>query len=256
MEQFGNLYSQYYDLLYQDKDYLAEVDYVDNLVQEFGRGNSKTMLDLGCGTGKHAEIFCDQGYKVHGVDLSKEMLKEAEKKRHSREDRLSFSLSNISSLALSERFDVVVSLFHVVSYQNSNKDLIKTFEVARDHLNKGGVFIFDFWYGPAVLTDIPSARLKRLENSSIKVTRFAEPVIHPQENIVDVNYDVYIENKIDHANPIIQKQELHKMRYLFDTELEIICDSVGLSIEKKSVWMCDKKPGLDSWNVVWVVKKR
>ena len=68
MGQFGNLYSQYYDLLYQDKDYLAETNYVDNLIQEFGRCNSKTMLDLGCGTGKHAELFCDQGYKVHGVD--------------------------------------------------------------------------------------------------------------------------------------------------------------------------------------------
>ena len=113
---------------------MAETNYVDNLIQEFGRCNSKTMLDLGCGTGKHAELFCDQGYKVHGVDLSEEMLKEAEKRRQSKEDKLSFSLSNISNLALSEKFDVVVSLFHVVSYQNSNKDLIKTFEVAIDHL--------------------------------------------------------------------------------------------------------------------------
>ena len=252
MGQFGNLYSQYYDLLYQDKDYLAETNYVDNLIQEFGRCNSKTMLDLGCGTGKHAELFCDQGYKVHGVDLSEEMLKEAEKRRQSKEDKLSFSLSNISNLALSEKFDVLVSLFHVVSYQNSNKDLIKTFEVARDHLNRGGVFIFDFWYGPAVLTDIPSVRLKRLENSSIKVTRFAEPAFYPQKNTVDVNYDIFIENK---KGGTTRKQEVHKMRYLFDSELEMICDSVGFSIESKCEWMGNKTPDFNSWNVVWVIRK-
>jgi hypothetical protein len=30
MSQFGDLYSQYYDLLYRDKDYAGEVEYVDN----------------------------------------------------------------------------------------------------------------------------------------------------------------------------------------------------------------------------------
>ena len=32
MEHFGDIYSQYYDLLYQDKDYAREVNYVDNLI--------------------------------------------------------------------------------------------------------------------------------------------------------------------------------------------------------------------------------
>jgi len=73
MNQFGNLYSQYYDLLYQDKDYIAEVDYIENLIKSHSR-EVKTILDLGCGTGKHDELLCDKGYTVHGVDISKEML--------------------------------------------------------------------------------------------------------------------------------------------------------------------------------------
>ena len=45
------------------------------------------------------------------------------------------------------------------------------------------------------------------------------------------------------------------MRYFFDTELELICEQVGFSIQKKYEWMSEKNPNLNSWNVVWVLKK-
>ena len=138
MEHFGDIYSQYYDLLYQDKDYVGEAKYVDNLIAKFSEGESKTILDMGCGTGKHAELLCDRGYSVHGIDLSQDMLDIAEHRRQGRESNLSFSLSNISELSLNKKFDAVVSLFHVASYQSSNKDLIKFFKVAKEHLNIGG----------------------------------------------------------------------------------------------------------------------
>jgi 2-polyprenyl-3-methyl-5-hydroxy-6-metoxy-1,4-benzoquinol methylase len=189
MTQFGNLYSQYYDLLYHDKDYEAEVEYLNNLIKSINP-NAKYLLDLGCGTGRHDELFCEKGYIVHGIDMSEDMLKIAEKRRIGKENRLTFSHSRIQELNLEQKFDVIVSLFHVLSYQNSNDDVIKFFEIVKKHLNIGGIFIFDFWYGPAVLTDLPTVRVKRLENESIKVTRIAEPVLHAQSNIVDVNYDI------------------------------------------------------------------
>ena len=74
MKQFGNLYSQYYDLLYRDKNYIAEVNYIIKLIKE-NMDQSKTLLDMGCGTGKHAELLSDNGYIVHGIDISEDMLK-------------------------------------------------------------------------------------------------------------------------------------------------------------------------------------
>src|SRR5690606_25042100 len=103
-----------------------------------------------------------KGYSVHGIDLSEDMLKIAETRRKGKENKLNFSHSNIQDLSLDKKFDIVVSLFHVMSYQNSNDEIIKALEVAKNHLVDGGVFIFDFWYGPAVLTDLPTTRIKRL----------------------------------------------------------------------------------------------
>ena len=42
------------------------------------------------------------------------------------------------------------------------------FKTAAKHLKQNGVFIFDFWYGPGVLTDPPALRQKRLENNEMK----------------------------------------------------------------------------------------
>ena len=251
MKQFGDLYSQYYDLLYSDKEYDKEVEYIDNLIQQ-NTNTAKSILDMGCGTGKHAQLLCDKGYKVHGIDLSKDMLKIANKRRKGKKKQLRFTHSNIQELNLKKKFDVVVSLFHVMSYQNTNEELLKAFQVAKKHLKKDGIFIFDFWYGPAVLTDLPVTRVKRLEDKKIKVTRVAEPTLNVMTNVVDVNYDIFIENR--KSKNIITKKELHKMRYFFDTELKVLCESIGFSIVKRYKWMSCEKPDFGSWNVVWVLK--
>ena len=252
MKQFGNLYSQYYDLLYRDKDYAGEVDYINKLIKE-NSNETKTLLDMGCGTGKHAELLCNNGYIVHGIDLSEDMLEIAKNRRIDKDDRLFFSRSNIQELELNKKFDVVVSLFHVMSYQNSNDQLIKAFEVAKNHLKNNGIFIFDFWYGPAVLKDPPVKRVKKLVNEKIKITRFAEPTVYSDKNLVDVHYDVLIEDV--NSKEIIEKKETHKMRYFFDAELDTICKQVGFLIKQKYEWMSEKNPDSNSWNVVWVVKK-
>lgn len=253
MKQFGDLYSQYYDLLYQDKDYHGEVTYINGLIQTY-KEDVFTILDLGCGTGKHAELLCDAGYRVHGIDLSTDMLSIAEQRRLGKEDRLSFTHSSIQDLTLNQKFDAVISLFHVISYQSSNQELVQAFQVAKNHLSENGFLIFDFWYGPAVLTDLPTTRVKRLENESIKVTRLAEPDIHAQDNVVDVNYTVFIQDK--KTQEVIEQKELHKMRYLFDTELELVCEQVGFSVLNKFKWMSKDSPSLDSWNVVWILRKK
>jgi SAM-dependent methyltransferase len=252
MSQFGDLYSQYYDLLYQDKDYIAEVDYIENLIKSHS-SETRTILDLGCGTGKHDELLCNKGYTLHGVDISEEMLEIAEIRRKDKEDKLTFSQSDITQLHLNQKFDTIVSLFHVMSYQNTNTALDKVFSGVRDHLNKDGLFIFDFWYGPAVLTDLPKATIKRLENEHIKVTRVAESKMHAQLNTVDVNFNVFVTQKEDGTS--IEKKELHIMRYFFDTELEMLCDKHGFKIENKYKWLEKKQPNFDTWNVVWVLKK-
>ena len=72
---------------------------------------------------------------------------------------------DIREIRLNKRFDTVIALFHVISYQTTNEDVTAAFETARQHLNSGGIFIFDISYGPAVLTERPAGPSSEIENN-------------------------------------------------------------------------------------------
>ena len=255
MSVFG-LYSEYYDLLYSDKDYEGEARYVGDLI----RGNApkaKSVLELGCGTGAHAGLLAQQGYAVTGIDMSQIMLDKAiDRKARLDTDaasRLDFQQGDARTYRSDQNFDVVISLFHVFSYQNTNDDLLATFETAAQHLRPGGILIFDYWYGPSVLTQRPEVRIKRLENDRCKVLRIAEPEIFTTRNLVNVNYWMLIDSLVDGRTERIT--ETHTMRYLFIPEIEAFSSPL-FQPRSHFAWMSTRCPGFDDWAALSVLERR
>jgi SAM-dependent methyltransferase len=249
-------YAQYYDLFYQDKEYDNEASYVHRLIQKFAP-KTRSILELGCGTGKHASLLAENGYVIHGVDISSEMLRRAQERLSSLPGKISaklqFSHGDIGDIRLDNKYDAVIALFHVVSYQTSNNALQKTFETVKHHLDPNGIFIFDVWYGPAVLSDPPVVRVKRFENDAVLMTRIAEPDLDVNENIVKVHYQLFVKDK--RKQHIEEIRELHTMRYFFKPELELFLGKHGLGIVMSQEWMTGNTPGTDTWGVCFVSKK-
>ncbi|NJM72936.1 MAG: class I SAM-dependent methyltransferase [Scytonema sp. RU_4_4] len=253
MSIFNN-YARYYDILYRDKDYVGETKFIQQLIKTY-KQDARNILDLGCGTGTHSVLLAQQGYQIQGVDISKEMLQKAfaslSQLPPDIASRLKFFHGDIRQVRLNQTFDVILSLFHVISYQTTNEDLLTAFATVKEHLKLGGIFIFDVWYGPAVLSDRPTVRVKRLEDEEIKVTRLAEPVIYPNENLVDVNYQIFIQDKSSGA--VEEIQETHQMRYLFKPELDMLLKDVGLKMINDMEWMSGRKLGFSTWGSVFIV---
>jgi SAM-dependent methyltransferase len=250
-------YSEYYDLLYADKDYFSEVAYIKKLINTSASKKISSILELGCGTGVHACLMASEGVEVLGVDLSSDMLKIASKRASkvgSVSGSVNFEHGDARTYRANKKFDAVTSLFHVVSYQTTESDLLSLINTAFSHLEQGGLFIFDFWYGPAVLSKGPEVRVKNLENNSLKVTRIARPILHDDINVVDVNYLMYVHNKNNKKITVIE--ETHKMRYLFLVELSRLLNLVGFDIVKSEEWMTGMRPSLDSWSVCVVAYKK
>ena len=162
MTTFGD-YARYYNLLYRDKDYAGETAFVLEIMKKHGC-IPRTLLDLGCGTGRHAVEMTRQGVQVTGVDMSETMLTIGQENIRDL-NRSGFSAplpellqGDARSVRLGKQFDAVVSLFHVMSYQNTEEDALAVLETAREHLKPGGLFFFDFWHGPGVLRDLPARR--------------------------------------------------------------------------------------------------
>lgn len=244
-------YAAYYDLLYTDKDYREEAEYVHQLIIQHG-GKARNIIDLGCGTGKHAKEFAALGYTVTGVDRSDEMIRIAEQRNTSRSAR--FFKGDIRSFRTSERFDVVVSLFHVMSYLTEDKDLQDTFETASMLLESGGVFLFDCWYGPGVLDDPPVVTTKQMNNEIIEVKRIANPYVHHEKKTVNVAYDVQVKQKTLETLHTIKEE--HKMRYLFADEVERLALQHQLHVVAAYKWLDVEALGSQKcWNAVFVLRK-
>lgn len=111
-----------------------------------------------------------------------------------------------------------IYLFHILSYQTTDRDVEEFFEMARCHLKDNGILIFDVWYKPAVLKQLPEKRTKNLEDDERRVVRHCKPDIKLEAHIVDVNYTLDILNKINNTQKIIR--ETHSMRYFSDEEIK------------------------------------
>lgn len=236
-------YARYYDLFYRDKNYAGETRLVDGLLRPAGT-SAGALLDVGCGTGVHAREFAKLGWRVTGVDLSPRMI-EIARARTGVESGVSFVTGAAAEFDLGRTFPAAVSLFHVASYQAGTGEAGRMLANVRRHLAVGGVFVFDFWHGPGVLADPPAVRLRHAADDRIRVTRIAKPTHRPEECVVDVNYEVEIEDIATGATE--RFEELHRMRYFFLPELESLLGSAGFSLERTQAGLSEAELTPSAW---------
>ncbi len=226
MEVFQD-YAYYYNSFYKDKDYEFESKQVDSLLNLYGKGTKK-IINFGCGTGRHDIELTKLGYKCAGVDLSSLMIDIAKKNTAKEKMSISYEVADIRNYESQDQYDTVIALFHVMSYQIKNQDITAAFRSARKVLNKGGIFLFDVWYGPGVLCDKPCVRVKEAEDSTNRLVRIARPVMHDKDNVVDVSYEVFVINKLTGHTKVIN--EMHNMRYFFRPELDFFLEIAGFEL--------------------------
>jgi SAM-dependent methyltransferase len=92
------------------------------------------VLDAGCGPGLVAEAFLRAGHRVHGVDLSGEMLRRAQARCAPFGGRASFEQGSVFELAADRRFDGAVSRFVV----HHSPDPIAFIRAQAERVRRGG----------------------------------------------------------------------------------------------------------------------
>ena len=255
MTPFGT-YARYYDVLYRDKNYVAEAEYVTRTIRSV-ISDACSILELGCGTGRHGLLLANNnGFHVHGIERSPEMVALAQLASREASNVLgSFSceVGDARQVRLERTFDAVIALFHVVSYQTTDSDLKATFAVASRHLESGGVFLFDVWHGPAVLAERPEQRVKTVLDNDLEIVRTARPQLDTRHNIVEVIYDVECRNR--HSGECLRFAEDHRIRYLFPVEIESLATENGLQIIKSEEFVTGKPPSSATWGVAYLLRK-
>lgn len=238
MNTFGLDYAAAYDAMYQDKNYHGECDQLESCFQEFTTTPIISVLDIGCGTGKHSWELAKRGYRVTGVDLSTQMLNlAANQPLESSEQNIPiFKQGDATIVDLKEEFDAVIMMFAVISYLNTNESFIAGLRNVSRHLKPGGLFLADFWYGPGVLMDNPTERTHTRSIGASTVERRVTPQVNLAQNSCTLSYEVVT---VDENLNERKSTEEHVMRYFFGPELDLALSITGfelLHLGRSSNW--------------------
>lgn len=133
-------YAASYDREIFTRGTVAEVDFIET---EIGFDKTKTILDIGCGTGRHAIELARRGYSVTGIDLSESQLAKAQAKARKANVAVTFLRRDARDFHFDEQFDVVIMLcegaFSLMETDEMNYQILQN---AADALKVTGTFIF------------------------------------------------------------------------------------------------------------------
>lgn len=246
-------YAPWYDLLYEDKDYASEASFVEEQLRRHG-AKAGALLDLGCGTGVHAMMFARKGWRVTGVDLSADMIRRAEMRLAEDPQLVTFRHGDVCETGPERDFDAATSLFHVASYQTSSSKLAAMFANVCTALKAGGILLFDYWYGGAVLAQGVETRVKVVERGPLRVTRIAQSDHDEVQSRVQVNYTLFCEDKA--RSTIHRVDEKHHLRYWFPFEIDILLASAGFETLGHYAWLSTEPPNSREWSAYSVARKK
>jgi SAM-dependent methyltransferase len=236
-------YAKIYDLFNLKKNYQIEGDYLLKLVSKYGVNISKNFLDIGCGTGKHANYLINKVDYVIGVDNSEEMLKVAKN---------NFPKINFQNLDYKHKikFDVCYSFFHVFSYLKTDKEVHAFFKYASKNLKKNGLLIFDYWFKQSVIKYPPYEKNKYLKYKNQTILRNTEFLQVPKKDLIKIFFKFFIIKK----RKIMSFKEVHEMRYFTKKKINSYLQKYHFKLINNFEWLKNHKPK-NKWYACMILKK-
>lgn len=135
-----------YDILNtaRGKDYAGEAAALAEIIRAHDP-SARTVLDVGCGTGRHVKELQSLGFTCVGADLSPAVLAKAK----SRVGDARLEVADIRTLDLGATFDAVICLNGTIGYMTTKPELETAVRRLTAHVAQGGVLIVEPWLAPA-----------------------------------------------------------------------------------------------------------
>jgi 2-polyprenyl-3-methyl-5-hydroxy-6-metoxy-1,4-benzoquinol methylase len=143
-KQWYELLFENYGKKYDDENFVqgtqGECDFLE---KEIGFDKTLKILDVGCGTGRHAIELTKRGYPVTGIDLSESQLERAREKSKIQGLKIDFLQHDARNLPFTNAFDVAIMLceggFPLMETDEMNYEILQNVTKA---LKKECLFIF------------------------------------------------------------------------------------------------------------------
>lgn len=188
-----------------------------------GLAGQGSALEFGIGTGRIALPLSQRGIRVHGIDLSEEMV--AQLRRKPGADAIGVTIGDFARTRVGGTFGLVYLVFNTIQNLTTQDDQVACFGNAAAHLQPGGCFVIE--------VAVPG--LQRLPPGET-IRPFA---VTPQHLGFD-EYDVASQGLISH-HYTLRDGRLEPMsipfRYVWPAELDLMARLAGMRLrERWSSW--------------------
>lgn len=136
--------SPLYEFLYAYRDEEEANQLADLIENHISPEKYPSVVDVGCGRGRHSRSLAERGYSVTGFDLSPQAIQKARELADERNlTNISFIINDMRT-PLPETFDAAVNLFTTFGYFIDEQENVKVLKSVRAMLKPDGLFLIDF----------------------------------------------------------------------------------------------------------------
>ena len=224
---FQGLHAAHYDLVYADKPYAEEAQFVADLL---GRTEG-SLLDLACGTGRHALEFAGMGYEVTGVDYSEDLLELARRSAEEAGASIEFVAGDMRELDLGRTFDSVTCLFDSIGYPCTDEGIVAALTSARNHLEPEGTLAVEFLHEAAMVRHYSPVRVRRWPTADGgELLRISETELDTERGVMSVSYELI--ELAPEGGGYTRAAETQENRYFEVEEMRSLMSQAGLEVER------------------------
>lgn len=254
MGSYQGQHAEYYDIFYQDKPYAAEAAFVHECFRRYGQGETKRLLELACGTGRHAFELEQLGYQVLATDYSPDLLAVARRKGEARGSQVRFQLADMRALQLEGTpFDAAYCLFDSIGYVQTNEALQTTLAGVRRHLRPGGLFVFEFWHAAAMLRHYEARRERSWQAEGMTLKRVSTTRLDVVRQLAEVTYEIEAHGA---DGSLSELRETQVNRYFLVQEMAAHLGNAGLeAVNWLSAYDWQQAIDEDTWHILAVARR-
>ncbi len=249
LNSYLGLHAARYDLIYADKPYAAEAAFVAMLAGA-SRGR---LLDVACGTGRHAREFAALGFDVTGVDYNDDLLAVA-RAGAGAAPGVSFEHGDMRCLpAPAEPYDVVTCLFDSIGYPLDDDSIVAALRSLAGQLAPDGVLVVEFLHAPAFLAGASSTRVRRWPTpGGGELLRISETELDRVNGTMTVRYEL-IELSAD-GGDVVRGGERQRNRFFTLAEMRLLLRAAGVELERFVAAYEDGEVSSETWHVLAVAR--